>query len=303
MKAFEASRVAAGLPQRLRFPVPLVSGVIEKRPNRFVMECHLDGQQESVRCHVPVTGKVAGLSYKDMQGLQLPCLLSTPSNVANRKTQYTVEALALEPQGQVNTWYGINQSASTRYIGHFLSAGAIPEIVADAGQLVAERKVGKSTRIDFVYAQRDLIEVKTPLAAIPLHTSTNPLVQQMLHSRQSGKQSKGSHPSRLTRHLGVMVDELEQQRLILDSAAALDQGTSTSCGQQPRSILVQSYMYDAPAFRRPTTFPTSLIGLAVERARLAGVELWQVNMALDPEGVTLLKYFPIAEFGGAPVAQ
>ena len=40
--------------------------------------------------------------------------------------------------------------------------------------------------------------------------------------------------------------------------------------------MVQSYMYDAEAFRRPTNPPTTAIGLAVERARLAGMELWQV---------------------------
>lgn len=98
-------------------------------------------QGSSHRCHVPVTGKVAGLSYRDMQGLRLPCLVSKPLQAGIRKTQYTVEAMALEPQGEVTTWYGINQSASTRYIGHFLTAGAIPEIVKEPGLLAAERKV------------------------------------------------------------------------------------------------------------------------------------------------------------------
>ena len=35
-------------------------------------------------------------------------------------------------------------------------------------------------RLDFVYNNQDLIEVKTPLARIPVHTSTNERVQEVL---------------------------------------------------------------------------------------------------------------------------
>ena len=171
MTAFEAARLAAALPQRFCFPVPLISGVILSRPNRFVMNVELAGQEVSEgsgsqsrprkcpcfqtvarltklaqqgtshRCHVPVTGKVAGLQYREMQNLRLPCLLSRPLQVGTRKTKFTVEALALEPEGKVTTWYGVNQAASTRYIGHFLTAGAMPEIVLNPALLAAERKV------------------------------------------------------------------------------------------------------------------------------------------------------------------
>lgn len=36
-----------------------------------------------------------------------------------------------------------------------------------------------TARIDFVYDKRDLIEVKTPIGRVPVHTSTNPLVLQV----------------------------------------------------------------------------------------------------------------------------
>lgn len=47
--------------------------------------------------------------------------------------------------------------------------------------------------------------------------------------------------------------------------------------QQPRAIMAQSYMYDATPFQRPRNPPTTSIGMAVEKARLAGIELWQVH--------------------------
>lgn len=75
----------------------------------------------------------------------MPCLVSRPKQPGNRKTQYTVEALSLShPDEEAKAWFGINQSASTRYIGHFMSLGAFPEIAAQPGLVQAERKVSHS---------------------------------------------------------------------------------------------------------------------------------------------------------------
>ena len=96
------------------------------------MDCMVNGSDVPVPCHCPCTGeprcfllakcmavqlaehacagKIGGLRYREMANLQLPCLL-TPSTSAGRSTQYTVEALSLDPaDAPSHTYYGINQA-------------------------------------------------------------------------------------------------------------------------------------------------------------------------------------------------
>ena len=47
-------------------------------------------------CHCPCTGKIGGLRYKEMSGLNLPCLLSA-GTTATRKTRFT--GMHLLPSG------------------------------------------------------------------------------------------------------------------------------------------------------------------------------------------------------------
>ncbi|ALV45086.1 hypothetical protein MB46_05760 [Arthrobacter alpinus] len=71
------------------FPEELLSGTIIRRPNRFIIDVEIDGEQ--VSCHCPTTGRIGNLVLDD-----LPCLLSLSRN-PQRKTPFTVEAISVDP--------------------------------------------------------------------------------------------------------------------------------------------------------------------------------------------------------------
>ena len=95
------------------FDRPLIDGLILSRPNRFIFNVMLNDQ--IVEAHCPSGGTIAGLSRKDMQNLK--CYLSDHGEDINRRTRYTVEAISLD-DGQ--SYMGINQTRSNRYVEHFL---------------------------------------------------------------------------------------------------------------------------------------------------------------------------------------
>ena len=70
----------------------------------------------------------------------------------------------------------------------------------------------------------------------------------------------------------------------------------------PRAIMLQSYMYNAEPFQRPNGPPTTHIGFAVERARLAGVELWQVEHLRCPCACESFASFAGAHMPGGPLS-
>ena len=59
-----------------------------------------------------------------------------------------------------------------------------------------------------------------------------------------------------------------------------------------RAVIALCYLYDAKPFRPPARDRSNSRILAVARAaQRAGVERWQVNLKLDREGVSLIRYF------------
>lgn len=183
----------------------------------------------------------------------MPCLFSTSSS-SKRKTAYTVEAVSVSGSG--DSWVGINQTAANRYFEFFLRKGALSHMAR--GDLKREVKLG-SSRIDFLVGDT-YIEVKTPLITLPA-------------GRDAGRVTHGRFDSfdRLIRHMG----ELRK---------------SLSAGK--RAIIALCYMYDAAPFKPPPRDRTnSKILAAARRTEKAGVQRWQVNLRVDREGVSLLRYF------------
>jgi sugar fermentation stimulation protein A len=240
-----------------RFESPLIEGVIKSRPNRFIMMVQLG--HSVVKCHCPATGRIGDLAF---QGV--PCLLSIPKKSAGRKTRGTVEAISLDPIGKPNkSWIGINQTAANRYLEHFLTTGQMKEMLGEIHELKREVRLGES-RIDFA-ADDTYIEVKSPLTELP----PSP------HVRHEDLPAMTSF-DRLIRHFGAL---------------------SRSMKKGKRGIVLLCYQFDAPSFRPP---PMDRANERVERAAMeaeeSGIENWQVNLGIDNNGVSLIRYFRLNLF-------
>ena len=187
----------------------------------------------------------------DLVGMH--CLYSEAPG-ANRKTAHTVEAISTSSSS--DSWVGINQNAANRYVEFFLTNGSLSRMAT--GPLRREVALGNS-RIDFAVGNA-YVEVKTPLITLPA-------------SKEIKRVRRGRFDSfdRLIRHMG-------------------DLRRSLAAGK--RGVIVLCYLYDAMPFRPPTrNGSNSRILAAARAAQRAGVERWQVNLRLDREGVSLIRYF------------
>jgi sugar fermentation stimulation protein A len=190
----------------------------------------------------------------------LPCLYST-SNSAKRKTGHTVEAISTAPKSKI--WVGINQTAANRYFEFFLRNGALTRLAR--GKVQREVRLGKS-RIDFLIGNA-YVEVKTPLIMLPAGGEVARV-----------KRSRFDSFDRLIRHMG----ELQK---------------SLAIGMRAKIVLC--FLYDANPFEPPPPDGTNARILAAARAaETAGVERWQVNMKVDANGVSLIRYFRSKTYAG-----
>lgn len=237
------------------FSRPLTEGKILKRKSQFTMTVDVNG--EETNCHCPTTGRIGNI---DVQGR--PCLLSQSDN-AERKTPYTVEALSLGlPEDTDKKWIGINQNAVNRYVEHFMRNGGLSDIVNNGQDIQREKFLGRS-KLDFLVGDT-YVEVKMPLLSIQLdipdHVKTK-------------KVAPFSSIDRFVRHMTELGNSLEDHQ---------------------RAILLNCFIYDNPGFRvseRSTRYEE--VTSAVSKSLDAGVEMWQVNFDICPEGVKLTRYFRI----------
>jgi sugar fermentation stimulation protein A len=189
----------------------------------------------------------------DLSLAGLHCLYSS-SQRTSRKTAHTVEAIATGIGA--GSWVGINQTAANRYFEFFLRSGALSRLAR--GEVRREVRLGNS-RIDFLVGQTYL-EVKTPLIVLPA-----------AEGLQRVERSRFDSFERLIRHMGEL-------------RGALAEGNE--------AVIALCYMYDAKPFVPPAPSKTnSRILEAARRAEEAGVRRWQVNMRLDKDGVSLIRYF------------
>lgn len=190
----------------------------------------------------------------DLSLAGLPCLYSS-SQSPGRKTAHTVEAIA-NTTTEAGSWLGINQTAANRYIEFFLRNGALSRMAK--GEVRREVRLGNS-RIDFLVG-RTFVEVKTPLIVLPAGENL-----------QRVRRSRFDSFDRLIKHMGQL-------------RGALAKGN--------KAAIVLCYLYDAKPFVPPVRNRTNRrILAAARRAEEAGVERWQVNLRLDEDGVSLIRYF------------
>ncbi|GBG26737.1 Hypothetical Protein FCC1311_029582 [Hondaea fermentalgiana] len=301
------------------FPEALVRGVIESRPNRFVMMVrHGDAVY---RCHCPVTGDIAGLDFG--RG-GIPCLLSK-NTAPKAKTDFTVEAISLDNvniatanEGQDASWIGINQNRANRYVEHFLRQG---------GLLGASQEDQTHVDVSVPSRKRKKTKAKTVTndddrqATLNSDSETQSETAEVQRERVLGKSKidfligdnhfcevkspLGSiptrdhpnfDPKRKRPNVGIT------HRLIrhFDDLSLLLETDPTAAA----SIII-FFMYDAPIFRPPTTdgkkapakekeqYRTVLQASA--RARAAGVRFWQLNTRITPTHVHFVSHFDLPD--------
>lgn len=253
--------------KKLIYKTPLVKASIINRPNRYVAMVELE-DGSIVRCHTPVGGRIGGLTIDN-----LPCLLSGPYE--GRATDYTVEAIGLGQESGPNfQWLAINQGAANSYIKEFMLAGLMPKLTGSQTvaqletNLKAEKKLDTS-RIDFHITaaspkEKDLwIEVKTPL--IKLHTQipeTIPVKTDYATDSISG---------RMPKQMLALQGELKLgKRVALLAAFGYKNTLTTSDELRLKDNLDLDNL--------------------ITSGRKLGLESWQINFEIDPEGITLKSY-------------
>lgn len=240
------------------FPEELREGIILDRPNRFIMDVAIEG--EEVRCHCPVVSRIGGL---DLTGR--PCLVSDSHN-PKRKMPLTVEAFSLaRPEDAAHPWIGINQNTSNRYVEHFLLEGAFKRLTGPVDSLQREVSLGES-RLDFLVNDDLYLEVKTPL--VQIQTEVPSYVGRL-------PETPFNSTERALRHLRELAKSLESHE---------------------RAAILYCLYYDNFGFRfyHGTTYDEVMA--TVDACQDAGVELWQADFEVTPSSIALRDYFPMSEW-------
>lgn len=240
--------------KKYKFGERLIEGIIKSRPNRFIMVVDIDGRKQ--KCYCPSTGKIGSIEFED-----IPCLLSKSDNL-KRKMPYTVEAFSLDPTFKKRKfWIGINQVQVNRYVEHFLRTGQLSRMIGKVETVETEVTLGKS-RLDFLVNGKNYVEVKTLLRMIPTKG----------HPKHRDMPISFTGYDRLIKHFGDIVRKT-------------DKGS--------RAIIVLCHTYDAKRFTVPEVGGVKEITDAAKKAQKKGMENWQINLKVDSEGVTLIKYFKL----------
>ncbi|MBI3016123.1 MAG: DNA/RNA nuclease SfsA [Candidatus Tectomicrobia bacterium] len=121
----------------MRFPRPLVPGILIRRYKRFLADVRLaDGAE--VTAHCPNSGSMRSCNEPGR-----PVLLSRSSN-ENRKLAYTWEMIRM---GRV--WVGINTSLPNRIVRQAIEEGRISEL-GEYPEIRSEVPFGKASRVDLL---------------------------------------------------------------------------------------------------------------------------------------------------------
>jgi sugar fermentation stimulation protein A len=204
-------------------------------------------------CHCPTTGRIGNIRPNDA-----PCLLAESIN-PNRKTAYTVEAISIDG---AKSWIGINQNAANRYVEYFFRHGLLDDIVKNGHKILREQKTGNS-KLDFKI-DNTYVEVKTPLEMLRIENDSYAIPK---------NQQRIPYHERFVKH-------------ILELTARLE-----AC---ENAVLLTCFLFDAPLFKIPkVTERNEVIFKAVLNAVKSGLKMWQLNMKIDRNGVSLLKHYEL----------
>lgn len=242
---------------KYKFDEKLIEAKIIRRNSQFTVECEINDKPEKVHC--PTTGRIGNIDLKN-----IACLLSK-SNNPNRKTRYTLEAISVtNPDKKDKQWIGINQTASNKYIEYFLKNNQLPDIIEKTDNIQREVKLGNS-KLDFK-VDNTYMEVKTPLQTLQIEYDTQIKTKPV---------KAFSSTDRFIKHINELADSLKLNE---------------------RAILLNTFQYNNPGYKiinKSTNYET--VSKNVKNCIEKGIEIWQVNMRIDPEGVKLIKHWNTTE--------
>lgn len=236
-----------------KFEEPLIEGIIVKRKSQFTMICEIDGETHT--CHCPTTSRIGNIELASR-----PCLLSKSTD-PKRKTPYTVEAISLNlPEDNNKSWIGINQNAVNRYVEYFLVNDGFKDMISSENKVLREQTLGIS-KLDFLVGDT-YIEVKTPLQNLQIDYPDY---------IKTKKVTPFSSTDRFVKHITELGNSIKNNQ---------------------RAILLNCFIYDNPGFivrQKSTNYEE--VKSAFDRSIALGVEIWQANFKIEPDGVRLIKYF------------
>jgi len=238
---------------KYEFDTPLIEGRIIKRNSQFTVDVEIDGTIQKVHC--PTTGRIGNIDLKNIAGL-----LSTNDN-PKRKTKYTLEAISVSNIDKKDKkWVGINQMASNRYIEFFLENHLLNDMLPEYDTIKREVTLGKS-KLDFLVGN-NYLEVKTPLQTLQIEYDTE---------IKTKKTAQFSSTDRFIKHINQLTDSLKTNQ---------------------KAILLNTFQYDNPGYQilNPSTNYTQ-VSKNVNQCIEKGLEIWQINMNINHEGIELIKYW------------
>ena len=150
---------------------------------------------------------------------------------------------------------GINQTKANRYVEFFLKKNLLPKMIKTK-HLRREVTLNKS-RIDFLVNDNCFLEVKTLLIHLPFGSLKN------------------SSPFNSFERPGKHFTEISNQ-----------------IKKDQKAIVLLCYLYDAKPFETPTPLNPQIVKV-VKKATDKGLEHWQINLKIDFQGVSLIKYFEL----------
>lgn len=238
---------------KYKFDTPLIEGKIIKRNSQFTLDVEIEGKVEKVHC--PTTGRIGNIDLKNIAGL-----LSEHDN-PQRKTRYTLEAISVSNYNRKEKkWVGINQIASNKYIEFFLKNHLIDNMLPNYEEIKREVNLGES-KLDFLVGNTYL-EVKTPLQTLQIEYDSE---------IKTKKVTSFSSTDRFVKHINELANSLKNNE---------------------KAILLNTFQYNNPGYKilNPSTNYTQ-VSETVEKCIKKGLEIWQINMKIDHEGIELIKYW------------
>ena len=241
-----------------KFTPNLIEGVIQERIRSFIMMVKY--KNKIIKCHCPTLCAIGNIkNYKNR-----PCLLSYSSD-SKRNTQYTVEAISLDPvSSKKKKWIGINQVKANKYFEYFLKQGRFKEIFPGEIKKVQREKFFNSSKFDFKIDDT-FLEVKTPLHFLSTEIPKNIEM----------KKTKLSPGDRLVKHFKDLQNYLKLKK---------------------RAVIVLIYMYNADSSRRETKencFNYDEVAKESEKCHKLGLETFQVNLKMNNKEIDVDKVFKL----------
>ena len=238
-----------------KFTPNLIEGVIQERIRSFIMMVKY--KNKIIKCHCPTLCAIGNIkNYKNR-----PCLLSYSSD-SKRNTQYTVEAISLDPvSSKKKKWIGINQVKANKYFEYFLKQGRFKEIFPNEIKKVQREKFFQKSKFDFKIDDDTFLEVKTPLHFLSMKIPKNIKI----------KKTKLSPGDRLVKHMNDLKEYLKLKK---------------------RAILVKVCMYDSNGSSQETvdnSFRFNEVSEAFEECFKMGLESYQVNFKINEKEIDVDK--------------